>query len=101
MKVYEYTDDSWYDGHEDCPCCSGMWFECYNAVGWNQNGSACDIHELYSQIILNDIVEGETEYLPCFNPYESFTLQELKEVLKRRGIVVRELSGSITDYIKE
>lgn len=86
MKQYKYTDDSWVDGSEDCPCCSGMVFECYNAVGWNQNGSASDMHELYSQIILDDIVDGEVEDLPCFNPYESFTLQDLLDVMKRRGL---------------
>lgn len=91
MKEYKYTDDSWVDGSEDCPCCSGLTFECYNAVEWSQNGSASDIHELLSQIILDDIVEGEVELLPYFNPYESFTLQELLDVMKRRGLEAVEV----------
>ena len=24
--VYKYTDDSWIDGSDDCPCCSGLEF---------------------------------------------------------------------------
>ena len=90
MKVYEYTDDSWVDGSEDCPCCSGITFECYNAVGWSQNGSATSMHDLYSQIILCDIVDGDMEQIPCYNPYESFTLQELMDVMKRRELVAVE-----------
>ena len=91
MKVYKYTDDSWYDGSEDCPCCSGLLFECYNAVGWNQNGSALDMFDLYSQILLDDIVEGEVQSLPDFNPYEGFTLEELMNVCKRKGITLEEV----------
>lgn len=91
MKEYKYTDDSWVDGDEDCPCCSGMTFECYNAVGWSQNGSASDIHELLSQIILHDIIDGDVELLPDFNPYESFTLQELLEVMARRNLKAVEV----------
>ena len=31
--VYQYTNDSWVDGDEECSCCSGLTFEAYNAWG--------------------------------------------------------------------
>lgn len=56
--IYKVSDDSWLDGHEDCPCCSGLKFECYNAVNWNQNGSACSKEQLYRDILLEHLTEG-------------------------------------------
>ena len=57
-SVYKVSDDSWIDGHEDCPCCSGLTFECYNAVGWEQNGSATDKGQLYRDILLYYLTGG-------------------------------------------
>ena len=91
MKEYQYTDDTWVDGSEDCPCCSGLTFECYNAVGWSQNGSASNLHELLSQIILAETVDEDYDPLPCFNPYEHFTLQELLDVMGRLNIKAVEV----------
>ena len=94
--VYKYTDDSWIDGHDDCPCCSGLEFEEYNAVGWDQNGSATNMFDLYIQVIC-DYKEKEFErekgYYEevAWDLYEGFTLQELKALCERLGIVVEEV----------
>lgn len=94
--VYEYTDDSWVDGHEDCPCCSGLTFGAYNAVGWQQNGSASSLWCLYVDVLVHykskennkcALELGEYAYLL----YEDFTLQALKEVCNELGIIVREI----------
>ena len=94
MTTYKYTDDGWYDGSEDCPCCSGLYFECYNSVGWVQNGSASSLHELYSQVLLDYLKDDGCDdhlYL-AFNPYKYFTLEELKNCLDNLGVVLKEVT---------
>lgn len=96
--VYKYSDDSWIDGREDCPCCSGLEFECYNAIGWEQNGSATSLWDLYVDVIVAhkameygvgvDLLDDNAYYL-----YEGFTLQELMTLCDRLGIVLEEGSG--------
>lgn len=91
--VYQYTDDSWIDGSDDCPCCSGLEFECYNAIDWEQNGSATSLWNLYVDVIVAhkakeygvnvDLLDDNAYYL-----YEGFTLQELMTLCDRLGIVL-------------
>ena len=86
MHVYLYTDDSWHDGVFGSP------FECYNAVGWEQNGSALDKHHLLSQVIWDFTAKACLEEVPLtdFNPYEYFTLEDLKKLTERHNIVIME-----------
>lgn len=94
--VYKYTDDSWIDGSDDCPCCSGLEFECYNAIGWEQNGSATSLWNLYVDVIVAhkameygvgvDLLDDNAYYL-----YEGFTLQELMTLCDRLGIVLERV----------
>ena len=86
MHVYLYTDDSWFDRE------SGFLFECYNAVGWEQNGSALDKHDLLSQVIWDFTAKACLEEVPLtdFNPYEYFTLEDLKKLTERHNIVIME-----------
>lgn len=94
--VYQYTDDSWVDGDEECPCCSGLTFEAYNAVGWDQNGSATDLWNLYVDVIVaQKASENDEDYLDlaefAYELYEGFTLQELMNLCDRLGIVLEEV----------
>ena len=96
--VYKYTDDSWVDGHEDCPCCSGLEFESYNAVGWDQNGSATGLWELYVDVLVeHKAKEYDTNISDVgvwsYELYEGFTLQELKDLCERLDIVLEEVKG--------
>lgn len=94
--VYKYTDDSWFDGSDDCPCCSGLEFECYNATDWEQNGSATSLWNLYVDVIVAhkadeygvsvDLLDDNAYYL-----YEGFTLQELITLCERLGIVLERV----------
>jgi len=86
MHVYLYTDDSWQDE------ASGHVFECYNAVGWEQNGSALDEHGLLSQVIWEFTAKSCLDEVPLtdFNPYEYFTLEDLKKMTKDNNIVIME-----------
>ena len=86
MHVYLYTDDSWHDG------AFGSTFECYKAVGWEQNGSAVDEHHLLSQVIWDFTVKKCLDEAPLtdFNPYEYFTLEDLKKMAKDNNIVIME-----------
>lgn len=96
--VYKYTDDSWVDGSDDCHCCSGLEFECYNAIDWEQNGSATSLWNLYVDVIVAhkameygvgvDLLDDNAYYL-----YEGFTLQELMTLCERLGIVLKVGSG--------
>lgn len=94
--VYKYTDDSWIDGHEDCPCCSGFEFECYNAVGWDQNGSATDMWSLYVDVIAAhkgkeynyDVPDFYDFQSKMYEAFEGFTLGELQTLCNRLGIVL-------------
>lgn len=97
MKVYNYTDDSWWDGDEDCPCCSGLLFECYNAQGWSQNGSASSLWNLYvDAIVAHKAEESGDDYHHLaehsYYLYEGFTLEELATLCERLGIVLEEVS---------
>lgn len=96
--IYKYTDDSWIDGSPDCPCCSGIEFESYNAVGWNQNGSATSLFDLWvDAIVAHKAEEYDEDYIEMSNwsyeLYEGFTLQELKDLCERLGIVLEEVKG--------
>lgn len=94
--VYYYTDDSWWDGHEDCPCCSGLLFETYNAQGWLQNGSASDRWGLYKDVLAAHKYdsEGDMEFWEWSDvisaAYEGLTLEELESLCERLGIVLEE-----------
>lgn len=93
-KVYQYTKDTWWDGD--------YMFECYNAVGWCQNGSATSFHELFSNVLWLDINrEYEYDETMPFNPYVDFSEQELLKVLERRGIILEQIEGSILDYLQD
>ena len=94
-KVYQYTKDTWWDGDYE--------FECYNAVGWYQNGSATSFYELACNVLLLDVNSeylcyGE-DYLLDYNPYEDFSEKEVLTALSRRGIILEQLEGSILDYL--
>ena len=94
-RVYQYTRDTWWDGDYE--------FECYNAVGWYQNGSATSFHELISNALWIDM-NNEYKYyggeaMLDFNPYQDFSEKELLTVLHRRGIILERLEGSILDYL--
>lgn len=96
--VYKYTDDTWIDGHEDCPCCSGLEFESYNAVDWNQNGSSTDLWGLYVDVLVaHKAKEYDEDYIEMSNwsyaLYDGFTLQELKDLCERLDIVLEEVKG--------
>lgn len=83
--IYKVADVSWWDGYEDCPCCSGMKFECYNAVDWNQNGSACSKEQLYRDILLDYVTGGE-----CYedNPYHGYSEEGLIKLMESFNIEV-------------
>lgn len=96
--IYYYTDDSWADGHEDCPCCSRLLFECYNAEGgWPQNGSATDKWGLYKDVL----AAHKYDYEECVDfiewsaiisaAYEGLTLEELESLCERLGVVLEEV----------
>ena len=94
--IYQYTDDSWVDGDEECPCCSGLTFEAYNAVGWDQNGSATSLWNLYVDVIVSHKASTcYDDYLAlaefAYELYEGFTLQELMNLCDRLGIVLEEV----------
>ena len=97
--VYKYSDDSWIDGSEDCPCCSGLEFECYNAIGWEQNGSATNMWNLYVDVIVAHKAKKYGVNVDCFDGtvyygyylYEGFTLQELMTLCERLGIVLERV----------
>jgi len=89
MKVYNYTDDSWWDG--DLPC------ECYNAQGWSQNGSASSLWNLYvDAIVAHKAEESGEDYHHLaehsYYLYEGFTLGDLLTLCERLGIVLEEVS---------
>ena len=78
---YEYKDDSWYDLDSD------TLFEAYNAVGWEQNGTAHSLHELYSQVLYyHNKLKGLHAH-----PFSDYTLKELEWELGRAGIVLEEV----------
>jgi hypothetical protein len=83
--TYTVSDNSWVDGNDDCPCCSGLLFECYNSVGWYQNGSACSKEQLYRDILFDYVTGGE-----CYedNPYEHHSEEELIKFMERFNIEV-------------
>ena len=95
--VYKYTIDSFVDGSDDCSCCSGLTFEWYDAVGWEQNGSATSLWELYVNVLAAhkfdpdyyDEFDNYADHL--FEAYEGFTLQELELLCERLGIVLEEV----------
>ena len=94
--IYQYTNDSWVDGDEDCPCCSGLTFEAYNAIGWDQNGSATSLWNLYVDVIVaHKASENGSDYNEiaefAYELYEGFTLQELMNLCDRLGIVLEEV----------
>ena len=88
MKVYNYTDDSWYHG--------GHPFECYSAEGWLQNGSASSMWNLYVDVIIaHKAEESGDDYHHLaehsYYLYEGFTLEELATLCERLGIVLEEV----------
>ena len=85
--IYKVIDSSWIDGHEDCPCCSGLLFESYNAVGWEQNGSAVGMHDLYSQILYHYLTAGKI-YSYEDDVYRCFELDTMREALDKLGIEI-------------
>ena len=94
--VYQYTNDSWVDGDEYCPCCSGLTFEAYNAWEWDQNGSATSLWNLYVDVIVaHKASENGSDYNEiaefAYELYEGFTLQELMNLCDRLGIVLEEV----------
>lgn len=93
-RKYVYADDSWYDGSDDCPCCSGLGFECYNlttypehvkGIAHHYTGSVSSDHELLRNVLM---MECGVEYVAGGNPYDKFTLQELKDAVERCGVEV-------------
>lgn len=93
-RKYTFTDDSWVDGYEDCPCCSGLTFECYNLESYPEyvespiNHSVSSEHELFGSVLL---MECGVDYVEGGNPYDAFTLQELKDAVKRCNVGVEIL----------
>jgi hypothetical protein len=96
-RKYVYTDESWYDGSEDRPCCSGMLFECYNLESYPDYiepiahyyaASCLSEHEILSDVLM---MECGVEYVVGGNPYDAFTLQELKDVVNRLSVEVEIL----------
>ena len=93
--IYQYTNDSWVDGDEECPCCR-LTFEAYNAIGWDQNGSSTSLWNLYVDVIVaHKASENSENYLNlaefAYELYEGFTLQELMDLCDRFGIVLEEV----------
>ena len=94
--IYQYTNDSWVDGDEECPCCSGLVFEAYNAWGWDQNGTATSLWNLYVDVIVaHKASENGSDYNEiaefAYELYEGFTLQELMNLCDRLEIVLEEV----------
>jgi hypothetical protein len=94
--IYRYTDDSWVDGDPNCPCCSGLSFEAYNAEGWSHNGSATDLWGLYVDVLVaHKAREFEEDYMEmgywAYCLYEGLTLEELASLCERLGIVLEEV----------
>lgn len=93
-RKYIFTDDSWVDGSEDCPCCSGLPFECYNLESYPEyvespiNHSLSSEHEVFGSVLL---MECDVGYVEGGNPYDAFTLQELIYATDRCGVEVEIL----------
>lgn len=101
IQTYLYTDDSWedwgdtYDEEDNFP---PLLFEAYNAVGWEQNGSAISEWQLYIDVIAAHKAsqEGADTYeVGHFANilFEGFTLQDLKDICAREGIVLKEVTS--------
>ncbi len=65
MKVFEYTDDSWFD-RPACDCCEGMWQECYNLLN-NEHlyytYSCHSIEDCYRQALeLEGIIDKDLDF---------------------------------------
>jgi len=91
--VYQYTDDSFWASN-GCDCCEDTPVECYNAVGWSQNGSAHALEDLYADVLWSHICMAEgvdIMSIPLYNPFYVISLQELKRILKEWDIVVEEV----------
>ena len=68
---YYFSDDTWVDGDEDCPCCSGLTFEAYTLYCCEDENNnryelfgipiAMSIEDCYLQA-LSDSEDGTTEY---------------------------------------
>ena len=100
-RTYQYTDDSWEDYgdtfDDEGDSFPPLLFEAYNAVGWEQNGSATSEWQLYIDVIAAHKAsqEGADTYeVGHFANmlFEGFTLQELKDICTREGIVLEEIS---------
>lgn len=91
MKVFTFTNDSYYD-QPGCSCCEGTYMECYNSEDTDCNlGSAHDYESCYYQAILTElgvdnVTEEHREGLYCMN------LKELKQVAKDLNIKVKIVS---------
>ena len=86
--VYEYTNQSWWD--------SGFEYECYNSVGWFQNGSASSLHQLYCDVLLHyEYKEGGVELVHGNEPevylYQLLTIQDFLDIFERNNIKVIEV----------
>lgn len=101
-KTYQYTDDSWEDygdtfddeGNSFPP----LLFEAYNAVGWEQNGSAISEWQLYIDVIAAHKASQEgtdTFEMGHFANilFERFSLQDLKDICAREGIVLEGITS--------
>ena len=93
--VYEYADDTWWDDN-GCDCCEAVSVECYNAVGWFQNGSAPSLHQLYCDVLLHyEYKEGGEELGHGNEPevylYQLLTIQDFLDIFERNNIKVIEV----------
>ena len=83
--VYKYTDDSYSDRS----------IEFYNAVGWNQNGEATSLWELYVDAIVahkSSIWHTHEELSgTAYTLYKGFTLEELATLCDRLDIVLERV----------
>lgn len=89
--VYQYTDDSWYE--YGCTFCEQP-MEVYNAVGWDQNGSAHCLEDLYADILwAHKCKEDDVSIIdiPMYNPYHVLSLEEINRLMDEWDIVVEEV----------
>lgn len=87
--VYKYTDD----GYWDTVFGGTVPRECYNAVGWSQNGSAHSLEELYADVLWAHVCRAEGADIgevPLHNPYYVVRLEELQRILEAWDIIVEE-----------
>lgn len=89
-NTYVFQNTYFIDGHEDCPCCSGLRFDTYQLV--SVNGLTKDSMYEYQCSWEEDCCKIALQYYHGVSsdeyPYEGFKVEWVKEVCKDYGIEI-------------